>query len=167
MKYIVSALVSNKSGVLTRISGMFARRGYNIESLTVCSTENAEFSRMTIVVNGDEYILDQISKQLDKQFEVKKVIQIEPSSSVLRELLIIKVEAPAAARSQIMEIADVYKAKIIDLSPRSVILELTGEPDKIDGFIEVIREYGIIELARTGISALTRGASSIREYIEE
>ncbi len=162
-RHTISALVANRPGVLTRISGLFSRRGYNIESLSVCDTEDVNFSRMTIVVNGDNYLLEQIVKQLDKLVDVKKILHAHSKDSIFRELLLIKVDAPAEKRSQIMEIANIYKAKTVDLSISSMILELTGETDKINAFIEVITPYGIKELARTGVTALLRGELCIKD----
>ena len=165
-KYTITALVANKSGVLTRVSGLFARRGFNIESLCVCTTEDEALSRMTIVLNGDEYTLDQMTKQLDKLIDVKKIAPAPEDDSVFRELLLVKVSAPAEKRSEIIEIKEVYKAKIVDLSPETLILELTGEPNKLDGFIKVIEPYGILEMARTGVTALSRGASCLNDCID-
>ena len=165
-KYTITALVANKSGVLTRVSGLFARRGFNIESLCACTTEDEALSRMTIVLNGDEYTLDQMTKQLDKLIDVKKIAPAPEDDSVFRELLLVKVSAPAEKRSEIIEIKEVYKAKIVDLSPETLILELTGEPNKLDGFIKVIEPYGILEMARTGVTALSRGASCLSDRID-
>ena len=166
-KYILSTLVENRSGVLTRISGLFARRGYNIDSLSVCTTEDTAYSRMTIVVNGDERVLSQIKKQLEKLPDVYKVITLEDRESVLRELLLVKIRVTAAQRAEIVQTAAIYKAKTIDLSPETMILELTGEGAKIDGFLSVIAPYGILEMARTGLTALHRGAACIKDGSEE
>lgn len=163
MQYTISALVTNRSGVLTKISGLFSRRGYNIESLSVCSTEDPLLSRMTIVLNGDEYTLDQVVKQMDKVIEVRKIMQAEEGESIFRELLLLKVSAAPEVRNQIVEIKDIYKAKVVDLSPNSMVLEITGEPNKIDGFIRVIQPYGILEMARTGVTALSRGEKLIKD----
>lgn len=160
-QYIVTALVANKSGVLTRISGLFSRRGYNINSLSVCATENPDFSRMTIVAEADDGTIKQIARQLDKLVDVKKVGILAPSGAVCRELLIIKLHMQAAQRPEIESTCNIYKAKMIDLSPDSLIAELTGEPNKIDAFIEVVRHYGIIESVRTGLTALSRGSDHI------
>lgn len=158
-QYIVTALVSNKSGVLTRISGLFSRRGYNINSLQVCATENPEFSRMTIVAEADDSTIKQITRQLDKLVDVKKVGLLNPAQAVCRELLIIKLKMEPSDRPEIESTCNIYKAKMIDLSPSSLIAELTGEPNKIDAFISVVSHYGIIELVRTGLTALERGDS--------
>ena len=162
-KYTIGALVTNKSGVLTRISGLFTRRGYNIDSLTVCATENPELSRMTIILNGDEYILYQMIKQLDKLEDVKKIGCADELDCVYRELVLIKVKAVPEIRNQIIEIKEIYKAKVVDLSPDTMILELTGEPDKLDAFLKVIEPYGILEMQRTGVTALARGTHTLKD----
>lgn len=160
---IVSALVANKSGVLTRISGLFARRGFNIESLSVCATENPAVSRMTITTSDDEAVLKQIVKQLDKLYDVVKVTELSREGSVSRELLLVKIEAKPAQRPELESTCNLYKAKIVDVSPESMIVELTGEPNKLDGFVSVLSPYGIIEMTRTGASALLRGKTSITD----
>lgn len=166
--HYISMLVNNNAGVLTRISGLFARRGYNIESLSVCATEDSDFSRMTISVYGDEKEILQLKRQLEKQIEVACVTELIPSESVLRELLLVKLEITADKRSQIIEICSIFKAKTIDLSKETMVLELTGNSQKIDAFIEVLRPYSIIELARSGVSALHRGCTVIKDFsIEE
>lgn len=165
-RYVISVLVNNHSGVLTRISGLFSRRGFNIQSLTVCETEDVKFSRMTIVVTGDEYVLDQIIKQLNKTHDVKKVTHLCESNSVFRELILVKITVEPAKRRELIEIANIFSASIIDLSPKSLIMELTGATKKIDGFLLVLREYNIIELARSGVSGLMRGEKTIKEINE-
>ena len=160
-KHIITVLMSNKSGVLTRITGLFARRGFNIDSLVVCNTENEQTSRMTMVVTAEEAIVAQIIKQLDKLFDVVKVTELDPENSVSRELMMIKVNVSAAQRSEIDTTCTIYKAEIIDLSPESVVIELTGKSSKLDAFIELMRPYGIIEMTRTGLNALHRGKESI------
>lgn len=165
-KHTISALVVNRSGVLTRISGLFSRRGYNIESLSVCATEDEHLSRMTIVINGDNYILSQIVKQLDKLIDVKKIALTEERNSIYRELLLIKVSAEADIRSQIVEISNIYKAKIVDLSLNAITIENTGEPNKLDAFIKVLQPYGIMEMARTGVTALMRGDNCIKDLTD-
>lgn len=161
--HIVSALVANKSGVLNRISGLFSKRGYNIESLSVAFTEDRNYSRMTIVVNGDDYVLEQITKQLAKLVDVEYVAQLDPDQAVHRELLLVKINATPKQRAEIESTVRLYKAKPIDLSPNSMIIELTGQSNKIDGFLQVISEYGIIEMARTGLKALQRGDKNIKQ----
>lgn len=159
--HIISALVSNESGVLTRISGLFARRCYNIDSLAVCATEDPKLSRMTIVVRGDDNVLKQIVLQLGKLPDCKITGELSEKSSVLRELLLIKIKATPEERAGIETVARTYEAKIVDLSPASIVMELTGKPSKIDGFIEVLTGYGILELSRTGLTALERGGGKL------
>ncbi len=161
--YIITALVCNTSGVLTRVSGLFARRGYNISSLSVSGTENPEFSRMTIVADGDEATIKQITRQLDKLEDVQKVSLLFPERATCRELLMVKLNVSAAQRPEIESTCHLYKAKMIDLGPMSATVELTGEPNKIDAFIGIVAPYGIIELVRTGLTALSRGPESINE----
>lgn len=161
--HIITALVSNKPGVLNRVAGLFSKRGYNIESLSVCATEDDLLSRMTIVVEGDAYILEQITKQLDKLIDVKKVTRLHSDEAILRELLLIKISVKPPQRPEIESVVNIYKAKTVDLSPASMVLELTGESSKIDAFINVVKEYGIIELARTGLTALQRGEACIKD----
>ncbi len=165
-KYTITALVANKSGVLTRLSGLFARRGFNIHSISACATEDENFSRVTIVFGGDEYTLAQMTKQLDKLIDVKKIALTDGLDSVYRELLLVKVSAPPEKRAELIEIKDVYKAKIVDLSPKTLILELTGEPNKLDGFLQVIEPYGILEMARTGVTALNRGEKCLNDLVD-
>ena len=163
-QHIVSALVNNRSGVLNRVASLFSKRGYNIESLSVASTEDHNYSRMTIVVNGDDYVLEQITKQLDKLIDVKHVTRLDNYRSVIRELLLIKINVSPALRAEVETTAKLYKAKVVDVSPKTMTLELTGEGNKLDGFINVLTGYGIIEMARTGITALARGEQSIKDF---
>ncbi len=162
-RYTIGALVSNKSGVLTRISGLFARRGYNIESLTVCATEDAEISRMTIILIGDEYMLYQMIRQMDKLEDVKKIGCANELDCVYRELMMVKVNARPEERNQIAMINDIYKAKVVDLSIDTMILELTGDPEKLDAFVKVIEPYGILEMQRTGVTVLARGRHILKD----
>lgn len=162
-KYTIGALVSNKSGVLTRISGLFARRGYNIESLTACATEDPEISRMTVILVGDEYTLYQMIRQMDKLEDVKKIGCANELDCVYRELLLAKVSAPNEARAQIALVNEVYKAKVVDLSIDTMILELTGDPEKIDAYIKVIEPFGILEMQRTGVTVLARGRHTLKD----
>ena len=161
-QYTISALVSNKSGVLTRVAALFARRGYNIESLSVCKTENEALSRMTIVLNGDDYIFGQMIKQMDKLIDVKKIQSVE-HDAVCRELLLAKVRTDAATRSQVLEISQIFRAKVVDVSPEATILELTGKSSKLDGFVTMLMPYGVMELARTGVTAIGRGKACIKD----
>ena len=153
----LSVLVANKPGVLTHVSGLFSRRGYNIDSLTVGVTENPDISRMTIVVHGDKQVIEQVTKQLNKLIDIIKVVDINPHESVDRELALLKVSAKAKNRGEIIQIVDIFRAKIIDVSSESVIIEITGSVDKIDALEELMRPFGIKEMIRTGKVALVRG----------
>jgi acetolactate synthase-1/3 small subunit len=157
-RFAIGVLVENKPGVLTRVSTLFARRGFNIDSLTVGETEDPLYSRLTIAARGDDYAKDQIVKQLKKLIDVKSVAVLDKYNTVYRELLLIKANAPAGKRSEIIEAANIYRASIVDLSPETLTIELTGETLKINAFIDYLRPYGIIEMCRTGISAVERGA---------
>lgn len=161
-KVVFSILVDNTSGVLSRIAGLFSRRGYNIDSLTVGETADPRYSRMTVVARGDEQILDQIVKQLAKLIDVVDIKVLEEESSVNRELVLVKVRADAADRQSIIAIANVFRGSIIDVGKDSLIIELTGQQSKLDAFVELLRGYEILELARTGITGLSRGAEDIR-----
>lgn len=161
-KFVLSVLVKNKAGVLSRVSGLFSRRGYNIDSLTVCETSNPEHSRMTIVVKGDEYILEQIKKQLAKLEEVISINKCETSSSVEREMALIKVCAEANNRGTIIETCDIYKARIVDVSLSSVIIEITGSEEKIESLLRLLEPYGILEYVKTGLTALERGPNVMK-----
>ena len=157
MKHTLSVLVENKPGVLARIAGLFSRRGFNIDSLAVGTTEDPTISRMTIVVDAAEHSLEQVTKQLHKLINVIKISDLDPLQSVNRELVLFKIRAPAKSRAEIIEIANIFRANIIDLSSESLILEATGTSDKIAAFKDVLSGYGILELARTGKIALSRG----------
>lgn len=163
-KHVLSVLVENSSGVLSRVAGLFSRRGYNIDSLTVGKTDNEEVSRMTITITGDNDVLEQVTKQLEKLQEVIKVINLKPDSSVYRELVLIKVKATAEKRADINEIVKIFRCKIIDLSMETLTIELTGDESKISALIKLMDEYGIEELVRTGVTALERGDKSISSY---
>jgi len=158
LKHTIVAIVENKPGVLMRISGMFSRRGFNIDSLTVGKTENPNYSRMTISVDGDEIVLEQVIKQLNKLVNVIRISRLYPDESVERELAIIKVNAKKETRSEIMQIVSVFRAKIIDASPKSLIIEVTGNGSKISAMEQLLRQFGIKELARTGKVSMIRGA---------
>ncbi|NBH81834.1 acetolactate synthase small subunit [bacterium C-53] len=160
-KKVFQLLVDNTSGVLSRISGLFSRRGYNIESITAGTTADPRFTRITIVASGDDLILEQIEKQVRKLVDVRSIKELEPENSVYRELLLIKVETTAEQRAGVISVADIFRAKIIDVSPDSLIIELTGNQAKIDAFIGLLDGYTILELARTGIAGLTRGADDV------
>lgn len=156
-KYVLSLLVENNSGVLSRIAGLFARRCYNIDSLTVGKTENQEISRMTITVIGDEQILEQIKKQLNKLIEVIKIVELIPGDSVSRELVFVKVKADNNTRSNIIEISNIFRAQIVDVAQNSLILQITGDGEKVKAFIEMIEPFGILEFIRSGATGLQRG----------
>lgn len=158
-RYVIAALVENKYGVLARVSGLFMRRGFNIDSLTVGETDDPEFSRITITLRGDDYVRTQIINQLKKLYNVKYVEELEQSQSVERELMLAKVANSPENRSEVMAAAEIYRAKIIDYNPRTLCVEVTGEPSKINAFIEVLKPLGIIELCRTGVVALERGST--------
>jgi len=156
--HTLSVLVANKPGVLTHVSGLFSRRGYNIDSLTVGVTENPEISRMTIVAHGDENVIEQVTKQLNKLIDIIKVVEVRPNESVDRELALFKVAAKAQNRSEVIQIVDIFRAKIIDVSSESVVIEITGSGDKINALEEMMRPFGIKEMVRTGKVALVRGS---------
>ncbi len=156
MRHIISALVRNKPGVLARVSGLFSARGFNIESLAVGQTENPDVSRMTVVVPGDDAILEQVRKQLSKLVDTIKVQDFEDDSSVLRDLMLVKVKANSSVRSEIIEIVDVFKATIVDMTPNGVIVEITGEEGRLERFLNMMRPYGIVETMRTGRIAMAR-----------
>ncbi len=156
-RFVLSVLVENKSGVLSRVSGLFSRRSYNIDSLTVCETHNPNQSRMTIVVRGDEYILEQIQKQLAKLQEVISIKKAERETSVQREMALIKVKAEANTRGTIIATCDIYKARIVDVAPESVVIEITGSERKIESLLRLLEPYGILEYVRTGLNCLDRG----------
>ncbi|TCO77495.1 acetolactate synthase small subunit [Marinisporobacter balticus] len=162
-RHVLSVLVENNSGVLSRIAGLFSRRGYNIDSLSVGETENKEVSRMTITVSGDDYTLEQIKKQLNKLINVIKVIELKPGQSVYRELILLKVHAPLKNRAAIIETINIFRGKIIDVSSETLSVELTGDFGKISAFTELMTPYGIIELVRTGFTGLQRGTTQISE----
>ncbi len=162
-RHVISVLVENHSGVLSRISGLFSRRGYNIDSLSVGETEDASISRMTIVVRGDSYILEQIKKQLNKLVDVIKIVSLAPEASVYRELVLVKVEAGEKTRASITGIVNIFRANIIDVSPSTLTVEITGDQSKLQAFIELMQPYGIKELVRTGLTALQRGDQQISQ----
>jgi acetolactate synthase-1/3 small subunit len=163
-KHVLSVLVRNSSGVLSRVAGLFSRRGYNIDSLTVGRTEDERISRMTITLNGDNDILEQVKKQLNKLEDVIKIINLKDNNSVYRELVLIKVEANAEKRADINEIVKIFRCKVIDLSVDTLTIELTGDQNKISALIKLMEEYGIKELVRTGVAALERGDKTIVNY---
>ena len=156
-KKVLSVLVDNTSGVLNRVAGLFSRRGYNIDSLTVGVTQDPRYSRMTIVVTGDDDIIEQIIKQIEKLVDVNKVEVLEDNNSVCRELILTKVKTTPEQRQQVMAVADIFRAKIVDAGIDSLIIELTGNQNKLDAFLNLLADYEILELVRTGITGLARG----------
>lgn len=162
--YIIATLVENKPGVLYEVSNMFRRRGFNIDSISVGTVETNDLARMTITVRGDDRTVEQIIKQLSKIISVIKVSILDPTNSVTREMALIKVHtADNNVRSDMIQYANIFRGHIIDVSQESVIVEITGDPDKIDAFINISRPFGIKEIARTGITALNRGGKAIKE----
>lgn len=159
---VLSILVDNTSGVLVRVAGLFSRRGYSIDSITAGVTTDPRYTRITIVVGGDEQILDQIMNQLRKLIDVVDVKALKEGESVNRELIMVKVRAEAAQRQGISAICDIFRAKVVDVAKDSMIIELTGDQDKLKAFLELMSDYEILELARTGITSLSRGAEDIR-----
>lgn len=157
MQHTLSVLVQNHAGVLSRVSGLFSRRGYNIESLAVGVTENEHISRMTIVVEGDNYVVEQVSKQLYKLVEVLKVSDITEEKYVGREMVLVTVSVEPSHRGEIIQIAEIFKGRIVDLSRKTMMLELTGNEEKINAFIDALTPFGIKEMVRTGKVALVRG----------
>ena len=161
--HTLSVLVENKPGVLARVAGLFSRRGFNIESLAVGPTEVDEVSRMTIVVDAAESALEQVTKQLNKLIHVLKIVELEGSTSVERELQLVKVSANGQTRSEIIEIADVFRSKIVDVDTDSITIEATGSPEKLAAMVRLLSPYGIRELVRSGMIAVGRGSKSITE----
>ncbi|GKH48726.1 MULTISPECIES: acetolactate synthase small subunit [Anaerotruncus] len=163
MKQIMSVLVENKAGVLSRTAGLFARRGFNIESLAVGETEDPTVSRMTIVVEGDERTIEQVEKQLNKQIDVIKVKLLETDAATRRELILIKTNATQQNRGEVIDIATIMNAKIVDLSRATLTVEMCDRPERVDLLIDMLTPYGIAEIARTGMIALQKGADAIRK----
>jgi acetolactate synthase-1/3 small subunit len=162
MKHTLAILVENKPGVLTRVAGLFSRRGFNIESLAVGVTENLDTSRITIVVTGDDNILEQVEKQLNKLIDVIRVSDILPEDSVSRELALIKVGVDSTTRAEVMQIVDVFRAKIVDVGIKSLVVEVTGDESKINAIEQLLRQFGIKEMVRTGKIAMNRGARVVQ-----
>lgn len=163
-KRVLSILVDNTAGVLSRVSGLFSRRGYNIDSLTVGETADPRFSRMTVAVRGDDQILEQIEKQLRKLVDVLDIKCLDDGEYVARELVLVKVRATDVQRPAIISVANIFRANIIDVSSESLIIELTGNQSKLEAFIKLLEGYEILELARTGITGLSRGAKDVRYF---
>ncbi|MBN2022240.1 MAG: acetolactate synthase small subunit [Pirellulales bacterium] len=158
MRHVLSALVQNVPGVLSHISGMLASRGYNIDSLAVGETENPHLSRMTFVVVGDDSVLEQVRKQLEKIVTVVRVDDISSQDHVERDLMLIKVQAAPGRRSEILELTHIFRGLVVDVAPEMVMIEISGREQKIEAFIEMVRPFGIVELVRTGRIAMLRGA---------
>jgi len=156
--HIISVLVENKSGVLAKIAGLFSRRGFNIESLAVGTTDDEKISRITLVVKAETHSIEQIVKQLHKLINVLKIQELDPSNIVERELVLIKVSSDNNTRAEILEIANIFRASIVDVAKKSLVIEITGTSRKVDGIEDLLKPYGILELVRTGKIAITRGA---------
>jgi acetolactate synthase-1/3 small subunit len=161
-RLVLSLLVENNPGVTSRISGLFSRRGFNIDSFSSGVTADPRFERVTIVASGDEQILEQIEKQLEKLEDVRDIKKLEQGSSVTRELILVKIRALDTQRQPIMNVTEVFHGKIVDVSHDSMVIELTGNQDKLDAFLDLLSDYEILELARTGLTGLTRGSADVR-----
>ncbi|MGZ7049071.1 MAG: acetolactate synthase small subunit [Methanobacterium sp.] len=160
--HIISALVLHKPGVLQRVAGLFTRRGFNIESITVGTSEQEGIARMTIMAKGDEKVLEQITKQLNKIIDVIKIRDLDPDKTVKRELCLIKVHSPTErVRSEVIQYVNIFRGRIIDVSPETLTVEMTGESDKIEALIDLVKTFGIKEIARTGPTAMSRGIKTI------
>lgn len=165
--HIISVLVNNHSGVLSRVVGLFSRRGYNIESLAVGTTEQNDQSRITLTVNGDDYVITQIIRQLNKLYDVIKVQDVGKYPNVSRELVLVKVEINSNTRDDIMHIVETFRGRVIDISLNSIIIEITGDSEKVEAFIKLIKQFQVRELTRTGLITLERGNRILKEYEEE
>ena len=163
---VLSILVDNTSGVLSRVSGLFSRRGYNIDSVSVAETENPLFSRMTVAVTGEEQTLEQIEKQLQKLEDVKEITELEDQSSVCRELALVVVQADATTRQEVIAVANIFRAKIVDVAPDSLMIELTGNQAKVDAFIRLLDGFKILKFVRTGVTGLIRGQDVSSDYLD-
>ena len=156
-KHVLSILVENKPGVLTRISGLFARRGFNIDTLAVGPTDNERISRITLTLDGAVHPIDQVTKQLHKLVNVLKIRDLEPRETLARELALFKVSADGASRAEVMQLCEIFRGKVVDVTKRSIVIELTGTYDKVEAFEQLVRPFGLIEMARTGEIAIARG----------
>lgn len=161
-KHVISILVNNYAGVLSRVSGLFSRRGFNIDSLAVGETEDLNVSRITIVVAGDDYVVDQVVKQLAKLIDVLKVVQLDKSESISRELVIIKVGTKKSNRAEVIQIVEIFRANIIDVSHATLTIEITGTSNKINGLLNLLEPFGVLEIVRTGSIAIQRGSKIIK-----
>jgi acetolactate synthase I/III small subunit len=162
-KHTLSVLVENKPGVLARVAGLFSRRGFNIDSLAVGPTEHPDVSRMTIVVNVEQSPLEQVTKQLNKLVEVIKIVELDGAQSVARELLLVKVKADAATRGQVLEIVQLFRAKVVDVATDALTIQIVGNADKLADFLRMVEPYGVRELVQSGMVAIGRGSRSITE----
>lgn len=167
MKHVLSVLVKNRTGVLVRVASMFSRREFNIDSLAVGITESPEFSRITLVVHGDEYLVDQMMKQLEKLPEVEAVQRLDDGSAVYRGMTMIKVKADDTNRLDVLKMAELFRARVIDVQPTTLIFEVTGDDDKVTAFTRLLKPYGILEIIRAGLIGLERGEHTIQEHCEE
>ncbi|MDA3147874.1 acetolactate synthase small subunit [Leucobacter sp. UCMA 4100] len=164
-RHVLSLLVEDKPGLLTRVAGLFARRAFNIESLAVGPTEVPGLSRITVVVDQDEVLLEQITKQLNKLVEVIKVVELDPESSVQREHMLIKVRVDNQSRSQVLEAVTLFRARVVDVVPDALVIEVTGDSGKVGAFLNVLEPFGVKEIAQSGLIAIGRGAKSISERV--
>jgi len=162
-RHTLSVLVENKPGVLARIAGLFSRRGFNIDSLAVGPTEHPEISRMTIVVNVEDSPLEQVTKQLNKLIEVIKIVELDGAASVSRELLLVKVKADATTRGQVLEVVQLFKAKVVDVATDAITVQVVGNQDKLEDFLRIVEPFGVRELVQSGMVAIGRGGRSISE----
>jgi acetolactate synthase-1/3 small subunit len=163
--HVLSLLVEDKPGLLTRVAGLFARRGFNIESLAVGVTEVPGLSRITVVVDVEEQPLEQVTKQLNKLINVIKIVELEPAASVQREHMLVKVRADAASRTSILEIVNLFRASVVEYAPDAVVVEVTGDKGKVDALLRALEPFGIKELAQSGLVAIGRGGKSITERV--
>ncbi|MDO9371070.1 MAG: acetolactate synthase small subunit [Gammaproteobacteria bacterium] len=162
MRHIISILMENESGALSRVAGLFSARGYNIESLTVAPTDDPSLSRMTLVTSGTDNIIEQITKQLNKLVDVVKLLDLTEGPHIEREMMLIKVKATGVAREEIKRLADIFRGHIIDVTDSSYVIELTGTGEKLDGFIQALDGKAILEVVRSGVSGIARGAKSLK-----
>ncbi len=161
MRHVISILMENESGALSRVAGLFSARGYNIESLTVAPTEDESLSRMTLVTRGDEAIIEQITKQLNKLIEVVKLVDLSEGSHIEREMMLIKVKAERAHREEVMRLTDIFRGTVIDVTDTSFIIEMTGKSSKLDAFVRAVHEELVVEVVRSGPSGIARGAKGL------
>lgn len=165
-RMVLSILVDNTSGVLSRVSGLFSRRGYNIDSVSVAETENPMFSRMTVAVTGEEQILEQIEKQLQKLEDVREITELSDRNSVCRELVLVVIQADAAKRQEVIAVANIFRANIVDVAPETLMIELTGNQAKVDAFIRLLDGFTIQKLVRTGVTGLIRGQEDVADFMD-